>query len=209
MLQHFKKLIVAAQAFFWYSAGVFDLMNHFETFRTNGEFLRSLDLSRLIDDGHVTIALIRPGAVNNRQNLSETEAISRIIASIQPPLTVLFQTRILFSPSSVEQFYEGISKEHMLSVPSLSGKFPSRWEEFVDMMTQSPTTVLMLGSAGNAVSEWRTQMGDHWDPKQNPAGSIRYEFAENAYNNLTHGSDSKESVRRELVCLIDLIPFHD
>lgn len=156
------------------------------------------EFSNLVDKGNITLAMIRPHTHDNRKNLSHTEATQRIIQSIREPLMVIGQASLIVSPEAVDELYQG-EKESMIQVPSVSGKFPNRWKELLDLMTSGPITILLLYSShGDAVPWWRTQMGDHWDPQRNPKGTIRREFATSAYNNLVHGSDSIGSAKREL-----------
>lgn len=169
-----------------------------------GKIVEVLDhpgLQRLIEEGQITFAMIKPRADLNLMGLDDLTAAEEVKMAVRKPLDVVFDISILFSEEEVNEFYAGEPKDLQIAQPPILHKdsFSSRWEEYVDLMTSGPTTVLLLYSPeGNAVAEWRRQIG-HWnvDERREP-GTIRGDFAKSNYANIVHGSDSTEAVQREI-----------
>lgn len=155
-------------------------------------------LRKLAREGKITLAMIKPAALN-LQGVSDERAAERIKKEIRSPLEVVFDVAIRFSKKDVEEFYS-FQKEGLLNMPPVGGSNArNRWEQHVDYMSSGATTILLLYSPdGDAIKEWRDQIG-HWDVinKRDPA-TIRGRWAVDTRTSLVHGSDSPESVLREV-----------
>ena len=70
------------------------------------------------------------------------------------------------------------------------------FRELIDYITSGPIVAAVF-EGENAVEAARNTMGET-DPVKAPPGSIRGDFGLNIQHNIVHGSDSKESARREI-----------
>ena len=70
------------------------------------------------------------------------------------------------------------------------------FSELVEFMSSYPVVVLAL-SGEQAIVSVRTLMGDT-DPAKAASGTLRSEYGDNIGENALHGSDSKESAKREI-----------
>ena len=70
------------------------------------------------------------------------------------------------------------------------------FSELVEFMSSHPVVVLAL-SGEQAIVSVRTFMGDT-DPAKAAPGTLRSEYGDNVGENALHGSDSKESAKREI-----------
>lgn len=70
------------------------------------------------------------------------------------------------------------------------------FEDLVSFITSGPV-VAMVVEGENAVENARTMMG-RTDPKDSGPGTIRGDLALNMSRNVVHGSDSKDSAKREI-----------
>lgn len=169
-----------------------------------GEVIELLEDPRLKEEvlaGNVTLAMIRPevGPDANLQGLTDTDAADRIEEEITG-LGMMAKFSFKFTPAIIEEFYGGGPQESMLKeAPINSTAYDSRWPEFIDFMSSGPVTALLLYSEnGDAIEKWRSHLG-HWNiDKVRDESTIRGKFGVNKYNNLVHGSDSPESVAKEL-----------
>lgn len=164
------------------------------------ELIAGEELQALIDDGYVSLGLIRPGVGpdTNRLGLDDIAAAEEIEKKIQG-LGILAKFSFTFDKQSVNEFYDGPAKydSMMPSKPLRNARFDNRWEEFEQMMTNGPTTALLLYGE-DAVATWRAHLG-HWNiEKYNDPHTIRGALGVDNYNNLVHGSDASENVSREL-----------
>ncbi len=168
-----------------------------------GEVVELLGDSRLAEEvgvGNVTLAMIRPavGPDANIHQLPDFEAAERIEEKILG-MGMMAKFSFYFSPDAVEEFYGGDPKTSMLEGKPKDPVYDNRWLEFVDFMTSGPVTVFLLHSPdGDAIPLWREHVG-HWNiDKNKDPNTIRGSLGVNNFNNLVHGSDSIESVSREL-----------
>lgn len=168
------------------------------------EIIDILEDSRLqaeIAAGNVSLAMIRPnvGPEANVLGLPDIEASNEIEGLIQNlGFTAKFSFR--FNKEAVEEFYGGDPRDGMSKGTAKdSEKYSNRWLEFVDFMTSGPTTAILLFSPnGDAIPLWRSHLG-HWNiDKERDPNTIRGKLGVDKFNNLVHGSDSPQSVSREL-----------
>ena len=157
--------------------------------------------NELIDSGNVTFAMIRPavGPDANLLGLDDGNAADAIEEMITE-LGVMGKFSFTFTKEAIAELYDGDPRENMLKqTPVNPDVYDSRWPEFIDFMSSSPTTALILFSeSGDAIEKWRNHLG-HWnvDVNRDPS-TIRGRLAVDKYNNLVHGSDSPAAVRREI-----------
>lgn len=163
-------------------------------------FLHDTDLAELAKTGEITVALIKPnvGPDANSEGLHDFEAAKDIEAQIEGLETVA-KFSIVLDETAVDEFYEGPA-ESMKQLPAIDGQgFSNRWEEYKDSMTDGPVTVLILYSSdADAVPAWRSQIGNRDIETMRDPDTIRGRMGVSNRNNLVHGSDSVESVGREL-----------
>ena len=170
--------------------------------------LQDVEVQAEIEAGNVTLAMIRPnvGPNANIEGLPDLEASDRIEEMIEG-LGVMAKFSFRFSAEAAEEFYGGGPKQSMINERPLDpNKYSSRWPEFIAFMASGNTTVLLLHSPdGDAIAKWRSHLG-HWNIDEvRDASTIRGKFGVNKFNNLVHGSDSPEAVRRELKIIKDCL----
>lgn len=165
------------------------------------ELLASEQLNLEIDAGNLTVAMIRPNLAGNTLNntWSDRQAADAVEESIQN-LGVLAKFAITFDATAVDQFYGGGPRDVQLSLaPERFSHYETRWHEFVDLMLSGPTTVLLLHSPnGDAIKQWRDQVGHYDIVSRRDPSTIRGTLGRDNYNNLIHGSDSTEAVNNEI-----------
>lgn len=145
--------------------------------------------------------MIRPavGPDANTLKLPDLEAADHIEEMILN-LGVMAKFSFRFTPDAIEDFYGGDPKNSMSKgIARDSESYENRWLEFVDFMASGPTTALLLYSDnGDAIDLWRAHLG-HWNIDEvRDEGTIRGSFGVDKFNNLVHGSDSIDSVLKEL-----------
>ncbi len=150
--------------------------------------------------GNITVAMIRPELEVSSILLGKDTKLAETLEAYITELGVLAKFALRFDRSAAEEFYAGTPRDVQLAQPPMRKKeLPTRWDEFVSIMTAGPTTVLLLHTPdGDAIEKWRRQVG-HWNIEANrdPA-TLRGRFGLDNYNNLVHGSDSPESAVREI-----------
>ncbi|MFP4547909.1 MAG: nucleoside-diphosphate kinase [Fidelibacterota bacterium] len=70
------------------------------------------------------------------------------------------------------------------------------FERLIEMMTSGPCIPLVLRKE-NAIEDFRKIIGNT-DPEKAAKGTLRQLYGTNVTYNIIHGSDSKESVQREI-----------
>lgn len=164
------------------------------------ELIRSVEIIDHALNGDLTLAMVRPsvGPDANRYGMSDIDAAEAIEEQIQG-LAIASKFSFTFDPDTVEVFYEGPSQDSMrTNPPRHENGFANKWEEFKDLMVSGQSTALLLYAKGDAIPRWRDHLG-HWniEAARDPA-TIRGRMGVDNFNNLVHGSDSGESVVREL-----------
>jgi len=171
------------------------------------ELLTSEEMFAIADRGEITFSMLRPGADRNIQQISDVEVEAYIKNIVKTQLEVVTSFSIVFTPELVEKFYGGAPKDVQIALPpELHQGHHNRWEEFKDLMTSGPASIILLrDEEGEAVSKWRGLVG-HWDVinRRDPE-TLRGQLAVDNYNNLLHGSDSAESVKNELKLVADYL----
>ncbi len=164
------------------------------------DFLGSEEVQTAIDEGKLTLGLIKPKVqegVNFPKDVQGDHNSARyVIEKFIEPTWVPEGIKIRFSVPLSREHAEILYAEHR------EKKF---FEELIDYITSGPSTFLILyDEQGRAVERWRDIMGGT-DPKQADFRSIRGTHAPSIEHNLVHGSDSRQSAKREIALLSHVI----
>ena len=124
-----------------------------------------------------TLCIIKPDAVKN----NFVDKINEIIQS--KGLSILKSVKTDISSETAKQFYAEHSDKPF-------------FEELVEFITSGPAVVQIL-EGDSCITNYRNLMGST-NPKEAQDGTIRKRFAESISKNAVHGSDSPESVDREI-----------
>jgi nucleoside-diphosphate kinase len=131
-----------------------------------------------------TVVLIKPDGV--RRNL-----IGKILTRLEEEgMKIVALKMIRLSPETAKKFYE-VHKERPF------------FSSLCEYMTSGPIVSLVV-EGENAIERVRTIMGNT-DPKKAEKGSLRALYGISIEENTIHGSDSPESVKRELPILFSLM----
>ncbi len=171
-----------------------------ESLAAAGDVLADPRLDEYAQQGLLTVALIRP---NVHQSIAtpvdtDVQAADEIESRIEN-LGVMAKFSMTLDEQAVDEFYGGghASPMHQYPAARYPERFANRQQEFAALMTDGPVTIYLLYGP-DAVTAWRDQLG-HWDiEKVRDPSTIRGQLGKDNYNNLLHGSDSKESVAREM-----------
>ncbi|MDD2823527.1 MAG: nucleoside-diphosphate kinase [Candidatus Daviesbacteria bacterium] len=147
--------------------------------------LKHPELIEMTKEGLITLAMIKPQA-NESKDLSpnDQKAADLLMDEIGRD-KIIFSLSLKLSPDNVMTFYQG--NPHLDSILS-------HFEQ------GSATLLLLHYKQGDAVCQWRKDIGPT-DPEKasvESPDSIRGKHALSISNNLVHGSDSIESVIREI-----------
>ncbi len=161
------------------------------------DFLKNPELLKLVDEGHVTFGMIKPRTHEAKFGTTATDAeiAQQVRGAVKEPLKVLASQAFWISTEEAGKFYA-----HLKSRPEI-------FDRVAGFMASGAVTGLILYSeTGNAVQEWRKQMGPTNPTKPSEDGTrdtLRHRFADTMDNNVVHGSDSPENVKVELAFLAD------
>lgn len=186
------------------------------------DILGSKELDELAAEGKITLAIVKPKLDSSidpqaigdiPQVVFDDPSLTEfLLHQIKPPLELVFCASLVMNGDMVDKFYSDGPKQRMQELPP---EFPeryqrpqNRWDEWTAYMTGGPVTFALLFSAdGQAVDHWRTQMGKNWNVdwlKLNDPSSLRAK-ARDKDRNLFHGSDSPQSVRREIGLVVEFL----
>lgn len=159
------------------------------------EILEHPELKKLALEGNITLGMIKPHITDGR-NLpaDQDEAAEKIIDEIGLE-HIIFNQPFFLIGEDIDQLYE-----HVKDTLVEGGKV-AEWDNMSDFMTSDPINLLLLYfPEGNAVQTWRNLMGPTMPnkAKTEAPNTIRGRHASELPNNIVHGSDSPESVIREL-----------
>jgi len=164
------------------------------------DLLRDSRMIELITTNRATLAMIRPNVASSmRTELIEGSAEETLERNIVD-LSILLKFSFVFDSIAIEEFYIGKAKEDQRRRPPEKDlHMPSRWAEFVGIMTAGPTVgLILLSDKGGAIETWRKQVGS-WNIEQAAdPNTLRGRFGVHNYNNLLHGSDSPSEAHREI-----------
>ncbi len=182
------------------------------------EIVSSSEFQKLIEEGKITFAMIKPrlheAVPQGEEPKTDSEIEAQLLEEIAPPLQVLISFSFVMTREFIEEFYGGRPKQSQIEIPPLDSKrynmeHANRWEEFVALMTSGATTgIILFDQNCHAVRAWRTQMGESWNVhtnKEQSPDSLRAKFGVDNHNNLLHGSESKKSVKDEIDLVVGLL----
>lgn len=153
-----------------------------------------------IEMGRVTLAMIRPYVRESVNFDAESEVDARnTLESRIARLGINMKFSVRLDEEAVTEFYTDVVDRQLKKPPEVTLSMPSRWHEFQSLMTDSESTILLLESQNtDAVQTWRSQLGS-WDiERSRDPSTLRGKFGIHNHNNLFHGSDSAESVAKEI-----------
>lgn len=162
------------------------------------------ELQYLIRDGHITVAAIKPHSEESKLGvMDDIEGEAAILEQIKAPLAKIFQISLSITPDDISRFYPEELQHRLQELPH--PVYGTVWNNFISYMTSGPMTyALLYDEAGNAVDEWRRQIGST-DPSQAAPDSIRGKYARSIDHNLVHGSANIEDAHREVGWLANYI----
>lgn len=144
---------------------------------------------QLVEEDKLTFGMIKP----HREEAilvtgTDEEIAEEVSAAIKSPLSIGVKQDIWIPTLTARAFYAHLPTSIIDRVAGF-------------MSSGASTGLVLTNPNGNAISQWRTQMGAtgaHAMPDQ--ADTLRYRFQteRGVANNVTHGSDSVQSVKREL-----------
>lgn len=172
-----------------------------EKMRGITEVLGHTELDSLIDEGTVTMGIIKPQA-NQGVGMPESdeEATLRLIDAIGKD-RIVFHASLVLSRNEAEEFYAPIRQKYESRIDEV--RKITIWDSIINFASSDPLTFLLIyDEGGNAVKWWRSKMGST-NPDMATPNSIRgmYATADMLPNNLVHGSESKTEVKREVSVL--------
>lgn len=157
-------------------------------------------LRERIEMGRVTLVMIRPHVRESVNFDAESEFDVRNTLEGQiARLGINMKFSMRLDEEAVTEFYTDVVDRQLKKPPEVTLSMPSRWHEFQHLMTSGESTILLLESQdANTVQVWRSQLGS-WDVEgsQDPS-TFRGRYGIHNHNNLFHGSDSPESVAKEI-----------
>lgn len=161
-------------------------------------------LEVLIDEGKITLGIIKPHANEGKNLPSDDQSAAEKISQIIGEDNIVFSFSTQLMDNQVEEFYSDIKTKYS-EIDAGNGR--TVWDGIFDFAKSGPLTfILIYREEGNAVGWWREKMGKTRPNEANP-NSIRgkYGLQEKLPNNLTHGSDSIDSVKKELGVLKSIV----
>lgn len=174
------------------------------------EILDHPEFDQLVNEGKITLGIIKPLA-NDSKGLSsdDQEAANKLLDEIdeigQKNIVFSFSTKL--NGSEVDEFYQDVKKRFTEEYYDNPPEGQRIWESIYKYSQSGPLTfVLFYHEEGDAIAWWREKMGNTHPNEADPE-SIRGKYAkeENLPNNLVHGSDSIESVKKEISVMTKLI----
>lgn len=144
---------------------------------------------QLVEEDKLTFGMIKP----HREEATlvqgtDEEIANQVLTAIKSPLSIGVKQDIWIPTLTARAFYAHLPTSIIDRVAGF-------------MSSGASTGLVLTNPNGNAMSQWRTQMGAtgaHAMPDQ--ADTLRYRFqtTKGVANNVTHGSDSVQSVKKEL-----------
>ncbi|MCL4354018.1 nucleoside-diphosphate kinase [Patescibacteria group bacterium] len=159
-------------------------------------------LGRLIDEGKITLGAVKARTEMSKLPLDQSKAAldrdeegeAMIIGMINPPLEPLFTVSVALESADLDEFYAEVKPTLMQKKEP--GAEETIWDSYSTHMLSGPITYFLLYDAtGNAVLNWREQMGKT-NPLSAAPGTIRGKYAFSTNKNLVHGSSGDTPAER-------------
>lgn len=159
------------------------------------------ELGRMIDEGKLTLGIIKPHANEGKGLPDSDQKAAEVLREEIGEENIVFSFSTQLSDQNVEDFYAAIKPGYLNQQSEVEGR--TVWELIFEFSKSGPLTfILLYREQGDAVSWWREKMGK---TKSNEADPVsirgRHAILEKLPNNLVHGSDSIQSVHREIGAL--------
>lgn len=161
------------------------------------QVLQHPELQTLIDEGKITLGIIKPHANEGRGLPEDDDEAAQVLLTEIGNENIVFTFSTQLTGDQVEEFY-GDVKERYSQITDTQGQ--TIWDTICNFGQSGPLTfILIYREEGNAIEWWRNKMGKTRPNEADPQ-SIRGKYAiqERLPNNLTHGSDSSEAVKKEI-----------
>lgn len=161
------------------------------------------DLENLIDEGRITLGIIKPHANEGRGLPQDDEEAADVLLGEIGQENIIFAFSATLNGSQVERFYRDVIQKYS-QITNDRGQ--TIWDTIYNFIQSGPLTFLLIYRDNDAINWWRNKMGSTRPSEADPQ-SIRgrYALQENLPNNLTHGSDSAEAVKKEVMELRGII----
>lgn len=144
---------------------------------------------QLVEEDKLTFGMIKPHREEATLVQGTDEEISnQVAAAIKSPLSLEVKQAIWIPTLTARAFYSHLPEVVVARVAGF-------------MSSGASTGLVLAKHDGNAVQEWRTQMGPtraHEMPEESESLRSRFQTTRGVANNVTHGSDSIQSVKNEL-----------
>lgn len=168
------------------------------------ELLKSPEMDQLIADRYITIAMIKPRLDEYMKTdevdinfAGDADLATFLTEQIHDPLKPILSVSLQMDKNMLSEFYGRVDNTDGTS-PMVRMMNNKRWDSFSEVFLSGPVTFILLSSLhGNAIDNWRNQMGTNWNISKNDPKTLRTKFAISNENNLLHGSDSLASVIAE------------
>jgi len=167
------------------------------------EFVENKEFIKLIDQGNITLAAIKPQAQKSKLGKTNDLAAAKLMAdaiNLDPILSPVFSISIKLEREETEEFYPNTLKTMLFEQKSIHHNDKNGWDDFMDFLTSGPISYFILWDSTQekrAITRWREIMGTT-DPKVAGPGTIRGNYAKSIQANLVHGSSSPDEVKREI-----------
>lgn len=160
------------------------------------ELLEHPELQSLIDENKITLGIIKPQANVGKSLPDEDEEAAQALLNEIGYDNIVFTFSTKLTGDQAESFYSA-EKEKYSQIVNEQGQ--TIWDSLYTFSQSGPLTFLLIYRENNAVEWWRNRMGKT-RPNEATPDSIRGKHAlqEKLPNNLVHGSDSPQSVKREV-----------
>lgn len=163
------------------------------------EILNHPEFEQMINEGRITFGMVKPHREQAHRipDGTDEENTEKVIEAIRPPLEVVIRQDFPPTAEMMREFYR-----HLRDLDE-DGAIINRVVNF--MTSSSPTALVLFNPKGDAIKEWRDQMGPTRADPREEGETLRHRFGNGVENNAVHGSDSIESVKRELALFKELL----
>lgn len=169
------------------------------------ELLEHPELQNLIDENKITLGIIKPHANEGKNLPTDDDEAAKVLLNEIGEENVVFTFSTQLTGNQVGSFYGDVKQRYSQITTNTQGQ--TVWDTIYNFGQSGPLTFLLIyKEEGNAIEWWRNKMGKTKLNEADPE-SIRGKYAlqEKLPNNLTHGSDSTEAVRKEVRELRNII----
>lgn len=166
------------------------------------ELLQNPMLDNLVDQGKLTLGIIKPNADMGKGMPPDDDAAASVLFDEIGRDNIVFSFSTQLTQKQIESFYADI-KDKYSKVYDSPGDTLTIWEAVNKMLNSGPVTfILIYREEEDAVTWWRKKMGKTHPSEAHPE-SIRGKYGREEImpNNLTHGSDSIAGAKKEISVL--------